>query len=910
MVKHSNGKPVHSMSSKQTKDDTVVVSDETKIDLSSINKTEKKKRDSLKFNISFSNLFKKQDRKRDKRGRFAAIGSGGLQSLRDMNIKRLLPVVVVISLVGGFLVYQSFAASNASKNEVTKWYRTCLNREPDSGGLDYWAGQLDKNPNATWSIADKFMKTSKVTSCNYANTPKNTTGTTTATQQPASTSSSSGSSSSSSSASSNSSAATNKVVCSAKEKGGKYVLQWTTTTTQWLWKTRVSEKGGAVLASGLELNRDDKSNPANWPVPDQKSSKTYRVSLYNPDKGSSSKEEAASECAVTIKAAQTSSTNTGSQSQATNQANEADKAWLIAQYQEILGRSPSRIDPAGFQYWLNRLKTESRDSVKKALSNTAEAKKWAALRQQTGSSSSSSSSSASQSGQSGQSGSNSSSSSSSTAPAAPADPEDEAWLRTQYQDLLCRSPDKITQEDLKYWLDRLSKKESRDSVKKAISTTSEAIRCADSKSTATDETWLRAQYYGLFCRPLNMIDSDGFKYWLDRLKKESRSSVKQAMSNTAEAKRCAESKNPTSSSQSQSQTQQQEAGPNPHTCVSPYPTLKRNDKNKSADRKDECVSAVQYNLKKGANDVAVTGTVDDKTVSAIQNFQKFFQLPVTGTLTPQQVESIATIWGPYATAEEEEEAETEVSGEGKLDVVFMGDGVSDDAVSSAASRFGSALLAFPPYSQYKDRIAIHTITERPSCNNTQVDSVAGPFTSVSCNVAQTATASGVPTDKVVVISSSVGREHAGGSSMSISLSTSNTTFLHEMGHVMGLADEYHSYDDSMWGEQSLTTQGQCITATSSTDTSMFFNGSWKDVEGPWSAWTGLSNVNWHRECGSTQWLRPSENSLMRNSMYGGGYNSVSEYIVKNELERHMTGAESTLSGYGSTSSSSGGIFSR
>jgi M6 family metalloprotease-like protein len=249
-----------------------------------------------------------------------------------------------------------------------------------------------------------------------------------------------------------------------------------------------------------------------------------------------------------------------------------------------------------------------------------------------------------------------------------------------------------------------------------------------------------------------------------------------------------------------------------------------------------------------------------------------------------------------------------VSGEGKLDLVFMGDGVSDDTVASAASRFGAALYSFAPYSQYKDRIAIHTITEKPSCSNTSVDSNAGPYTSVSCQTAQAATASGVPTDKVVVVSSSVSREHANrGSSMSISPSTSTSTFLHEMGHVMGLADEYHGYEDGSWGEQSLTAYGQCITATGSTDTKMFFNGDWKSASGPWSAWAGLGGVDWHRECSDTRWLRPSADSIMRSGF--GAYNSVSEFIVKNELERHMTGVESTLPGYGNTGSG-GGVFSR
>ena len=125
---------------------------------------------------------------------------------------------------------------------------------------------------------------------------------------------------------------------------------------------------------------------------------------------------------------------------------------------------------------------------------------------------------------------------------------------------------------------------------------------------------------------------------------------------------------------------------------------------------------------------------------------------------------------------------------------------------------------------------------------------------------------------------------------------------------MGLADEYHGYSDGQWGEYSLTTYGQCITATESSDTNMFFDGGWKDVEGPWSAWANLGGVDWNRECSDTRWLRPSADSIMRSGY--GFYNSVSEFIIKNELDRVTTGTESTLPGYGNTGSDAGGIFSK
>lgn len=108
--------------------------------------------------------------KRDHEGKFTS-GSGGLKKIQHFNWSRALPVVVIVSLVGGFFVFKSFASG--SRAEVTKWYRTCLNREPEAGGLNYWAGRLDSGEHA-WAVADSFMKTSGITSCNYPNEPKNT----------------------------------------------------------------------------------------------------------------------------------------------------------------------------------------------------------------------------------------------------------------------------------------------------------------------------------------------------------------------------------------------------------------------------------------------------------------------------------------------------------------------------------------------------------------------------------------------------------------------------------------------------------------------------------------------------------------------------------------------------------------
>jgi len=66
----------------------------------------------MKIDIQKINPFSKyklgKDQKRDNNGKFTA-GSGGLSTLEKFNWKRSLPIVVTVALVGGFLVYRSFA---------------------------------------------------------------------------------------------------------------------------------------------------------------------------------------------------------------------------------------------------------------------------------------------------------------------------------------------------------------------------------------------------------------------------------------------------------------------------------------------------------------------------------------------------------------------------------------------------------------------------------------------------------------------------------------------------------------------------------------------------------------------------------------------------------------------------------
>lgn len=92
-------------------------SEENKIDLATVNKSKKQ----LKLPEIKNPLTKQKGPKRDDEGKFTA-GSGGLRRLNSFNLKRALPLFVIISLVGGSMVYQSFAAACSITADKTSLY--------------------------------------------------------------------------------------------------------------------------------------------------------------------------------------------------------------------------------------------------------------------------------------------------------------------------------------------------------------------------------------------------------------------------------------------------------------------------------------------------------------------------------------------------------------------------------------------------------------------------------------------------------------------------------------------------------------------------------------------------------------------------------------------------------------------
>lgn len=72
-------------------------------------------------------------------------GAGGLKEKRGFSWVRALMVLVLVSLVGGFLVWGSFATS-ANAAWVNQEYQTLLGRPADSSGLAFWTARIDKDP--------------------------------------------------------------------------------------------------------------------------------------------------------------------------------------------------------------------------------------------------------------------------------------------------------------------------------------------------------------------------------------------------------------------------------------------------------------------------------------------------------------------------------------------------------------------------------------------------------------------------------------------------------------------------------------------------------------------------------------------------------------------------------------------
>ncbi len=121
------------------------MSNNNKIDLTELNRTESptkksgvKKRFPSKYKTNnFPN--------RDTQGKFAS-GRGGLRITKKWNLKRLLPIVMAIALVGGYLVFQSFGAPGTKVYDLKSYYpNTEQYAQQYLEGNNYITGKPDRS---------------------------------------------------------------------------------------------------------------------------------------------------------------------------------------------------------------------------------------------------------------------------------------------------------------------------------------------------------------------------------------------------------------------------------------------------------------------------------------------------------------------------------------------------------------------------------------------------------------------------------------------------------------------------------------------------------------------------------------------------------------------------------------------
>lgn len=143
----------------------------------------------MKLDLKKINPFSKtEDQKRDQAGKFTA-GSGGISTLKKLNWKRSLPVVVVVALVGGFLVFRSFAGQTLYKYQYSayqctgfnkadiakntadtcvgasaealtfRYYQGIFGRNPDAAGYKFWVQQLAGDRERPSRSAEKILAT-------------------------------------------------------------------------------------------------------------------------------------------------------------------------------------------------------------------------------------------------------------------------------------------------------------------------------------------------------------------------------------------------------------------------------------------------------------------------------------------------------------------------------------------------------------------------------------------------------------------------------------------------------------------------------------------------------------------------------------------------------------------------------
>ncbi len=483
-----------------------------------------------------------------------------------------------------------------------------------------------------------------------------------------------------------------------------------------------------------------------------------------------------------------------------------------------------------------------------------------------------------------------------------------AFISSVYTSILGKKPDAA---GYNYWLAQLnSGKKTRDAIttyfaNKAQMPLAEAKqRLAKNVVTVDNEQFVADLYSQLLGRK---ADASGLSYWTKQLdaKTKTYSDVVVALATSQESSnyfsdgfvRYAASLSapavvtpaPQNSSPSATRAQTDSFTPptaetkarssNPHLCRKPYPTLKKGSKDTSARRTDKCVSAVQYNLKKAAPSVTVTGTIDDKTVAAIKNFQGLIKAAKTGVLTPAQVQSIADYLGPYSTTATPARV-------GKINIAIVGAGFKDAASFKPwATKVIGQISAKQPFASNKANIVYRVASSSSALGCAFSSATSRVLECSNTLVAKALTSARVPADKVIVIYNS---RTYGGSAEAVSGKYAASSLavveadwvVHELGHLMGLMDEYtytEEFFTQVYGGYSADARyGQCVGKVPPAN--------WRTVSGPWSVWKTLPGVTWYKGCTGPSWARPSQTSIMAGT--SRTFNSVSIKIIQATLDEY------------------------
>lgn len=484
-----------------------------------------------------------------------------------------------------------------------------------------------------------------------------------------------------------------------------------------------------------------------------------------------------------------------------------------------------------------------------------------------------------------------------------------AFITSMYATLLGKKPDAA---GYNYWLAQLnSKKKSRDAIttffanKAGMSFAQAKQKLAQNAPTLDNKQFVTELYPQLLGR---QADANGLNYWTKQLdtktktytelvatlatSEESRNYFKSSFLRYAatltppkEVQPVSKQASPKPSAPVNSQAftvpsaETKAKSPNPHLCRKPYPTLRKGSKDTSARRTDKCVSAVQYNLKQAAPTIVVTGTIDDKTVVAIKNFQGLIKASKTGVLTPAQVQSIADFFGPYSTT-------SVPTRTGKINIAIVGAGFKDPASFKPwASKVIGQINAKQPFASNKANIVYRVASSSSALGCSFSSPVSRVLECSNTQVAKALASAHVPADKVIVIYNSRvyggSAEAVSGKYAASSLAVVDADLVaHELGHLMGLMDEY-TYTEEVFtqvygGYSPDARYSQCVGKVPP--------ASWRTTAGPWSVWKTLPGVTWYKGCTGPSWARPSQTSIMAGT--SKTFNAVSVKIIQDTLNQY------------------------